>query len=74
MYPIESFLETTERVWTDSYKPISEAIFSRALGVLEHCEKAVCTLPPFGTFNTAYRKLWETADGTGMQVDWLQTI
>ena len=63
-----------ELVEEKAYEPISEATFSRALGVLEHCEKAICTLPAFGTFNMANRKLWEAADAAGKQVDWLQII
>ena len=63
-----------ELVEEKAYEPISDATFSRALGVLEHCEKVVCTLPSFGTFNTANRKLWEAADAAGKQVDWLQII
>ena len=63
-----------ELVEEKAYEPISDATFSRALGVLEHCDKVVCTLPSFGTFNTANRKLWEAADAAGKQVDWLQII
>lgn len=55
-------------------EPVSEATLRRALDVLGRCEKAVCTLPAFGTFNAANRTLWEAAGAAGKQDDWARII
>lgn len=72
-YPVARNL-AAELVEEKAYELISEITLSRALDVLERCEKAVCTLPAFGALNAANKKLWEAAGAAGKQADWMQII
>lgn len=63
-----------ELVEERAYEPISEAALSRAMDVLRRCERVVCTLPAFGTFNTANQTLWRAAGAAGKQDDWTGII
>ncbi len=47
-----------------AFEPISEATFAYAKEVLKKCEKVICCVENFGTYQEPCRRLWEIAENT----------
>lgn len=68
-YPAAKAL-SAELIAEKAYEPVADATLRRALEVLARCEKVVCTLPAFGAWQEANRRLWQAAKESGKQF-WL---
>ncbi len=66
-YPVAKALSAV-LVSEKAYEPVADATMRRALDVLARCEKAVCTLPAFGAWQEANRRLWQAAQESGKKI------
>ncbi len=48
-----------------AFEPVSETTFERAANVLKSCEKVICCLENFGTYQKPCRQLWKIAKDLG---------
>ena len=55
----------TQVIGEKAFQPVSEETFKRAVEVLKSCEKVICCLENFGTYQESCRQLWETAKKLG---------
>ena len=63
-YPVAEAL-ATQVIGEKAFEPVSEETFKRAVEVLKSCEKVICCLENFGTYQESCRQLWETAKKLG---------
>ncbi|MDD3370113.1 MAG: ABC transporter ATP-binding protein [Lachnospiraceae bacterium] len=55
----------TEVVSTDAFEPITDADFQKALGLLNSCDRVICTVKHFGTMNRKNEELLAHAKREG---------
>ena len=63
-YPVAEAL-ASQVIGEKAFEPVSEETFKRAVEVLKSCEKVICCLENFGTYQESCRQLWETAKKLG---------
>ena len=52
-------------IWEKAFEPVSDTTFETAVKVLKNCEKVICCMENFGTYQEPCRQLWKIAKDLG---------
>ena len=60
-YPVAETLASVV-IREKAFEPVSDTVFEAAVRVLKNCEKVICCLENFGTYQEPCRQLWKIAE------------
>ena len=60
-YPVAEALASVV-IREKAFEPVSDTAFEAAVRVLKNCEKVICCLENFGTYQESCRQLWKIAE------------
>ena len=63
-YPVAEALASVV-IWEKAFEPVSDTTFETAVKVLKNCEKVICCMENFGTYQEPCRQLWKIAKDLG---------